>query len=208
MHKEFVSDKTQPGPASLLDPALDSVLATAGEIGLARDRPQRHGRAVSRRHGDAGVPRADEGARPSSSRRRRSSGRTPASGASCGRCSNHAAVLESMLADPAFANLYFDISWTEVAKYVVALARGDAHHGEADQSVSRSLPVRHRRRRSRERDGLPGRPTRCTRPLWAALSPDARAKVRVGNYERLFDAARTQGARVGSRSSLEVRMMT
>ena len=28
------------------------------------------------------------------------------------------------------------------------------------------------------------------RPLWAALTPEARAKVRVGNYERLFDAAR------------------
>ena len=29
IHKEFVSDKVRPGPASLLDPALDSVLAAA-----------------------------------------------------------------------------------------------------------------------------------------------------------------------------------
>jgi hypothetical protein len=28
------------------------------------------------------------------------------------------------------------------------------------------------------------------KPLWAALTPDASAKVRKGNYERLFDAAR------------------
>src|SRR5262249_59405076 len=34
IHKEFVSDKAQPGPASLLDPALDAVLSTAAEIGL------------------------------------------------------------------------------------------------------------------------------------------------------------------------------
>src|SRR5947209_14741502 len=34
IHKEFVSDKAQPGPASLLDPALDTIVATAGEIGL------------------------------------------------------------------------------------------------------------------------------------------------------------------------------
>jgi hypothetical protein len=27
-------------------------------------------------------------------------------------------------------------------------------------------------------------------PLWKALSPDASQKVRVGNYQRLFDAAR------------------
>jgi hypothetical protein len=28
------------------------------------------------------------------------------------------------------------------------------------------------------------------RPLWTMLTPDASAKVRKGNYERLFDAAR------------------
>jgi len=28
------------------------------------------------------------------------------------------------------------------------------------------------------------------RPLWVLLTPDARAKVTRGNYERLFDAAR------------------
>src|ERR1051326_277547 len=33
IHKEFVSDKVQPGPASLLSPALDSVLALAGQAG-------------------------------------------------------------------------------------------------------------------------------------------------------------------------------
>src|SRR5262249_25105544 len=32
----------------------------------------------------------------------------------------HAAIVASMLADPAFANLYFDISWDVVAKYLVA----------------------------------------------------------------------------------------
>ena len=30
------------------------------------------------------------------------------------------------------------------------------------------------------------------RPLWALLTPDASAKIRRGNYERLFDAARTK----------------
>ena len=34
VHKEFVSDKVRPGPASLLNPALDSILAAAAEIGL------------------------------------------------------------------------------------------------------------------------------------------------------------------------------
>jgi hypothetical protein len=29
-------------------------------------------------------------------------------------------------------------------------------------------------------------------PLWAKLTPEARAKVTRGNYERLFDAARVK----------------
>jgi hypothetical protein len=29
-------------------------------------------------------------------------------------------------------------------------------------------------------------------PLWALLTPEASAKVRKGNYERLFDAARAK----------------
>ena len=32
----------------------------------------------------------------------------------------HAVILDSMLSDLAFSNLYFDISWTEVAKYIVS----------------------------------------------------------------------------------------
>ena len=95
-----------------------------------------------------------------------------------------------MLADPAFSNLYFDISWDVVAKYLVASPEAVAGRGRSDQPVSRSIPLRHRRRRAEDRDGIPDHRTSCTRPLWAALTPEARAKVRVENYERLFDAAR------------------
>ena len=34
-------------------------------------------------------------------------------------------------------------------------------------------------------------------PLFAKLTPEASEKVRKGNYERLFDEARGEGARVG-----------
>ena len=37
IHKEFVSDKVRPGPASLLNPALDSMLDPPPEIGLVVD---------------------------------------------------------------------------------------------------------------------------------------------------------------------------
>src|SRR5439155_14320004 len=101
---------------------------------------------------------------------------------------NHAAVLEAMLADPAFANLYFDLSWTEVAKYVVASP-------EATR-IMVNLIEKYPDRFLFGTDAVA--PESATAylttntlyaPLWAALSPDARTKVRVGNYERLFDAA-------------------
>ena len=98
-------------------------------------------------------------------------------------------IVQSILSDPAFKNVYFDISWDEVAKYIVA----------TPQSVKASAEVINR---------YPDRflfgtdvvaPTDPAMyfavfdmyaPLWKALTPDASEKVRKGNYARLFDAAR------------------
>jgi len=188
VHKEFVSDKAVPGPASLLDPALDSVLATAGEIGLVAivhndmDTPfpadtatpayLEQMKAVVRRHPNTTIIWAHTGV-----------------GRVVRPVKNHAAVIAAMLSDPALAHLYFDISWDLVARYVV----------ESPESVRITADLINR---------FPDRfvfgtdavaPANATAymttntvyaPLWAALSPDARAKVRVGNYERLFGAAR------------------
>jgi len=102
---------------------------------------------------------------------------------------NHAAVLAAMLQDPAFSNLYFDISWDVVAKYLV-------DSPEATR-IAAALINRFPDRFLFGTDAVA--PTTAEAylrtydiyaPLWAALTPDARAKVRVGNYERLFDAAR------------------
>jgi predicted TIM-barrel fold metal-dependent hydrolase len=98
-------------------------------------------------------------------------------------------VLESLLADPTFSNLYFDISWDEVAKYVIASP-------ESVRLVATLLE------RFPERflfgSDVVGPATagawfttyNLYAPLWAALSPETSAKVRVRNFERLFDAAR------------------
>ena len=188
LHKEFVSDKARPGPASLLDPAIDSVLATAGEIGLlvlvhndmdvpfARDTSQPayldQMKALIKRHPNATIIWAHTGM-----------------GRVVRPVKNHAAVLAAMLADPAFNNLYFDISWDEVAKYFVASP-------EATQ-IAAALINRFPDRFLFGTDAVA--PTTAAAylhtynvyaPLWAALTPDTRAKVRVGNYERLFDTAR------------------
>jgi hypothetical protein len=94
-----------------------------------------------------------------------------------------------MLKDPAFSNLYFDISWTEVAKYMVATpeATGIAadlinHYPDrflfgtdevAPTSQEQYLKI-----------------YSIYDPLWKLLSPETSLKVRKGNYERLFGDAR------------------
>jgi predicted TIM-barrel fold metal-dependent hydrolase len=102
---------------------------------------------------------------------------------------HHAKVLEAMLADPAYKNLYFDISWDVVAKYLVSSP--EAIKATAD------LINRYPDRFLFGTDALAPRDAAAYlttdnlyAPLWAALSSDARSKVRVANYERLFDTAR------------------
>jgi predicted TIM-barrel fold metal-dependent hydrolase len=188
IHKEFVSDKTQPGPASLLDPALDSVLSLAAEAGL-----------VVLLHSDMDVPFPSEGATPAYLEqmkalfRRHPNTTIIWAHTGLGRVvrpvQGHAAVIASMLADPAFRNLYFDISWDEVAKYLVASP--EAIH------IAAALIEHYPDRFLFGTDAVA--PTSVTpwlrtynlyAPLWAALSSEASRKVRVANYERLFDTAR------------------
>jgi hypothetical protein len=96
-----------------------------------------------------------------------------------------------MLEDPTLAHVYYDISWDEVAKYAISSPEIEKAVGElfnrfsdrflfgtdnvapADQATQ--LRVFH---------------------LWdrvfAQLTPEASFAIRRGNYEKLFDAARTR----------------
>jgi predicted TIM-barrel fold metal-dependent hydrolase len=188
IHKEFVSDKVRPGPASLLTPALDSVLALAGEIGM-----------VVILHNDIDVPFPSDTAKPAYldqmkallTRHRNTTIIWAHTGV--GRIvrpvKHHAAVLEGLLADPAFKNLYFDISWDVVAKYVVA--------SPESVRIMAALLERFPDRFLFGSDAVAPATAgawfttyNLYAPLWTALSPETSEKVRVGNFERLFDAAR------------------
>ena len=190
IHKEFVSAKAAGGPASLLDPALDNILELAGEVGL-----------LVILHNDVDVPFAKSGASPAylddlrAVLKRHPKTTIIWAHTGVGRIvrpvAHHIAMLESLIGDPALRHLYFDISWDEVAKYIVA---SDSSAATMARLVNR-FPDRF----------LFGsdvvappdaaqyyRVFDLYRPFLDRLTPEARVQLLRANYERLFDAARTR----------------
>jgi hypothetical protein len=188
IHKEFVAAKIAGEVASLQDPALDRILDLAAEAGL-----------VVLLHNDIDVPFAKEGSPPAyleemkTVLRRHPNTTIIWAHTGVGRVvrpiTNHLQNLETILADPAFRNVYFDISWDEVAKYVVSSP-------EATQ-LTGSLMKRYPDRFLFGTDEVaPQDQSKYVKvfeqyqPLWKLLDPETSRMVRLGNYERLFDQAR------------------
>jgi predicted TIM-barrel fold metal-dependent hydrolase len=102
---------------------------------------------------------------------------------------NHMANIEAILDDPAFSHVYVDISWDEVAKYVVSSP-------ESIRRVADSINRHPDRFLFGTDEVAPSDQAKYTKvyemyaPLWAALSPQASENVRLRNHERLFDEAR------------------
>jgi hypothetical protein len=196
IHKEFVSSKVAGPVASLTDPALDRILDFAGDVGLLviihndMDRPfakesdrGEHTEAPSpmyldamkalfRRHPKTNIIWAHTGV-----------------GRVVRPIRNHAATLAKILADQQFRNVYFDISWDEVAKYIVATPEST--------KITADLLNRYPDRFLFGSDEVaPTDQAAYTKvyhqyePLWKVLDPETSRKVRLANYERLFDQAR------------------
>jgi hypothetical protein len=103
----------------------------------------------------------------------------------------HAARLEEILRDPEFRHVNFDISWDEVAKYIVSSP-------EATR-ITAALINRYPDRFLFGTDEVAppdqqkyAKVFHQYQPLWDALDPEASRKVRLANYERIFDEARTK----------------
>lgn len=188
IHKEFVSAKVSGETASLQDPALDRIFKLAAEAGL-----------VSILHCDLDAPFPKEGATPAyldqlrSLFRRHPQATIIWAHTGVGRIvrpvTHHAATLEELLKDPALPNLYFDISWDEVAKYL--LSSPEATKIGAD--LINRYPDRFLFGTDEVAPDTQEKYLKVYRqynPLWDLLTPDARRKVRKENYERVFDAAR------------------
>ena len=105
------------------------------------------------------------------------------------RPSRHPAGHDAIiLSDPNLKNVYFDISWDEVAKYVVASPEAT--------KIAADLLNRYPDRFLFGTDEVA--PTSQQSylkvfyqyvPLWKLLSPEASEKVRKGNFARLFNEA-------------------
>ena len=200
IHKEFVSAKVAGETASLQNPALDRILDFAAEAGL-----------VVLIHNDMDVPFAKPGAEPVYLAQMKSvlkrHPRTTIIWAHTGMgrivppVTNHAAVIESILKDSEFSHVYFDISWDEVAKYLLATPEST--------KISADLINRYPDRFLFGTDEVAPtsqekylRVYEQYRPLWSLLNKDASEKVRKANYERIFDGAR-QRVRVWEQTQLK-----
>jgi len=202
IHKEFVSSKVAGETASLTNPAVDRILDFAGDVGLAVIL-----------HNDIDMPFAKAGSEPvyltqmkDLLRRHRNTtiiwahiglGRVvhPVQGQAtqeaAERSPAYREIVEQLVADPTLGHVYYDISWDEVAKYAIANAEVEKRVAEmfnshpdrflfgtdnvAPQDQATQLRVYH-----------------LWDPVWAQLTPEASLKIRKGNYERIFDAARAR----------------
>lgn len=189
IHKEFVSPKISGDVASLTDPALDSIFTFCEETGLAIilhndvddpfPKPNTPNyledlTALFKRHPKANIIWAHLG---------------------MGRIVHppheYIKFLEPMLMDPQLSHVNFDISWDEVAKYIV--------HDSTSLTRSASIINKYPDRFLFGTDNVA--PSNQEKhlgvyhmydPLWKLLTPEASQKVRLGNYERVFDMARTK----------------
>ncbi|MCC6410827.1 MAG: amidohydrolase family protein, partial [Saprospiraceae bacterium] len=184
IHKEFVSSKVSGDVASLTDPALDSIFAFCAETGLAIIL-----------HNDVDDPFPKPGAPNYVEEMKKLFKRHPKAtiiwahvgvGRIVAPPKEYFKIIEPILTDPELKHVYIDISWDEVAKYVVrdeqSLANSVAMLNKypdrflfgtdnvAPATQEKHLNVYH-----------------IYDPLWARLTPEASEMVRKGNYERIFD---------------------
>ena len=188
IHKEFVSAKVAGEKASLTNPALDRILDFAAEVGL-----------VVLLHNDIDMPYPKSGQPPYLIKQIRDlfqrHPKTTIIWAHCGLgrvvqpVDDQLRMLEVALANPALSHVCIDISWDEVAKYIVA----SPETIRATAAIINKYPDRFLFGTD---EVAPASQEKYLKvyymyaPLFAQLTPEAKEKLLKGNYKRIFDAAR------------------
>ena len=188
IHKEFVTSKIAGETPASDDPALDRLLAFAEEAGL-----------VVLVHCDADVPFPKSGKEPAYLRALgalfRRHPKTPIIWAHIGvgrviqPVKDHMKIVAQAIDDPTLRHVYFDLSWSETAKYVVASPEAtrivaDVITKHPDRFLFGSDEVGP----TNQADYM--RVYETYQPLWRLLKPADRELVLKGNYERICDQAR------------------
>ena len=188
IHKEFVSAKISGEVASLQDQALDRLIDFATEVGL-----------LVLIHNDVDVPFAKPGAEPAYATQMKALFRRHPNttfiwahigvGRIIRPVKEQAAIVEEIINDPKLSNVNFDISWDEVAKYIVATPESTKNAA----AVVNRYPDRFLFGTD---EVAPANQDKYLKvynqyePFWKLLTPEASEKVRKKNYERIFDEAR------------------
>src|SRR4029078_2914346 len=188
IHKEFVSAKVSGEVASLDDKALDRLIDFASEAGLVillhcdvdapfpkpNAEPAYAGqiKALFKRHPQATIIWAHIGV-----------------GRIVRPVKDQAAIVNDIIGDPDLKNIYFDISWDEVAKYVVATPESTKHAADiVNRYPDRFLFGTDEVAPPNQEKYL--KVYNQYEPFWKLLTPATSEKVRKGNYLRIFDEAR------------------
>jgi hypothetical protein len=187
IHKEFVTSKIAGHIASLRNEAFDRILKVSGEVGL-----------LVLLHCDINTVRASGGERTAhfddlkAVFKDHSNTTIIWAHTGLGRfvkpTPNHLSLLTEILADDAFQHVYFDISWDEVAKYVVE----DEQVTKAWADLMMAYPDRFLFGTDNVAPTTQEKylaPYNVYQPLWDLLDKKTAFQVKLGNYERLFDAA-------------------
>ena len=188
IHKEFVSAKIAGEVASLQDQALDRLIDFATEVGL-----------VVLIHNDVDVPFAKPGAEPAYAAQMKALFRRHPNttfiwahigvGRIIRPVKEQAAIVEEIINDPKLNNVNFDISWDEVAKYIVATPESTKNAASVvNRNPDRFLFGTDEVAPADQDKYL--KVYNQYEPFWKLLTPEASEKVRKKNYERIFDEAR------------------
>ena len=188
IHKEFVSAKISGEVASLQDKALDRLIDFATEVGL-----------VVLIHNDVDVPFAKPGAEPAYAAQMKALfKRHPTTtfiwahigvGRIIRPVKEQAAIVLDIINDPELTHVNFDISWDEVAKYIVATPESTRNAAEVvNRYPDRFLFGTDEVAPPNQEKYL--KVYNQYEPFWKLLTPEASEKVRRKNYERIFDEAR------------------
>jgi hypothetical protein len=187
VHKEFVSSKIAGHTASLLNPALDRLLTFAGEVGLVvilhndintvrpAPGPPAHFedlKTVFRTHNRTSIIWSHTGL-----------------GRFVGPTADHVDLLRLLLSSDDFSHVSLEISWDEVAKWIVADdATLDAWVKLLEAYPDRFLFGTDTVAPKTQAEYL--KAYAAYQKLWDRLDADTAAKVKSANFERIFDTAR------------------